>query len=202
MQKSLQETAARVEKIAGTPAFLTAYALKDNRGETAVWLAGALMALCPVSNKHARVLCDMFSLMNTGFSGYGVRYIKADQETPAGRAILLECIGGYAQLVTDNRENAAALCDTVYKAFEKIINHRGGWKRCPHLDKYSVFWDVEMLLTIGTALNAWDAEILESLKQEREAAEREAAEKARKVERRHTRLATEADLRHLFGEDR
>lgn len=94
------------------------------------------------------------------------------------------------------------LCDTVYKTFEKIINHRGGWKRCPHLDKYSIFWDVEMLLAIGTALNAWDAEILESLKQEREAAEKEAAEKARKAERRHTRLATEADLRHLFGEDR
>lgn len=194
MQKSLRETAARVEKIAGAPAFLTAQTLDDNRGETAVWLAGALMALCPVSNKHARVLCDMFSLMNTGFSGYGVRYMKEDQETPTGRAILLECIGSYAQNVADNRENAAALCDTVYKAFEKIINHRGGWKRCPHLDKYSIFWDVETLLAIGTALNAWDAEIMESLK--REAAKREAA----KLER--VPWATDADLRHLFGEDR
>ena len=186
MQKSLQETAARVEKIAGTPAFLTAQTLDDNRGETAIWLAGALMALCPVSNKHARVLCDMFSLMDTGFSGYGVRYIKADQETPTGRVILLECIGGYAQHVADNKENAAALCDTVYKAFEKIINHRGGWKRCPHLDKYGVFWDVE---------------ILESLKQEREAAEREAAER-KAAELENIPWATEEDLRHLFGEDR
>lgn len=199
MQKSLQETAARVEKIAGTPAFLTAHTLKDNRGESAVWLAGALMALCPVSNKHARVLCDMFSLMNTGFSGYGVRYIKADQETPTGRAILLDCIGGYAQHVTDNRENAAALCDTVRKTFEKIINHRGGWKHCPHLDKYGIFWDVETLLAIGTALNAWDAEIMESLK--REAAKREAA-KREAVELERVPWATDADLRHLFGEDR
>lgn len=127
MQKNLQETAARVEKIAGTPAFLTAQALDDNRGETAIWLAGALMALC----------------------------------------------------------------DTVYKAFEKIINHRGGWKRCPHLDKYGVFWDVEKLLAIGTALNKWDAEILESLKQERKAAELE-----------NVPWATDEDLRHLFGEDR
>lgn len=201
MQKSLQETAARVEKIAGTPAFLTAQTLDDNRGETAIWLAGALMALCPVSGKNARVLCDMFSLMNTGFSGYGVRYIKADQETPTGRAVLLECIGGYAQHVADNKENAAALCDTVYKAFEKIINHRGGWKRCPHLDKYGVFWDVERLLAIGTALNTWDAEILESLKQEREAAEREAAER-KAAELENIPWATEEDLKHLFGEDR
>ena len=194
MQKSLQETAARVEKIAGTPAFLTAQALDDNRGETAIWLAGALMALCPVSNRQARVLCDMFSLMDTGFSGYGKRYIRADQETPTGRAILLMCIGSYAQRITDNKENAATLCDTVHKVFEKIINHRGGWKRCPHLDKYGIFWDVETLLAIGTALNAWDAEILESL--EREAAERKAAELER------VSWATEEDLRHLFGEDR
>ena len=201
MQKSLQETAARVEKIAGTPAFLTAQALDNNRGETAIWLAGALMALCPVSNRHARVLCDMFSLMDTGFSGYGKRYIRADQETPTGRAILLMCIGSYAQRVTDNKENAATLCDTVHKVFEKIINHRGGWKRCPHLDKYGIFWDVEKLLAIGTALNAWDAEILESLKQEREAAEREAAER-KAAELENIPRATEEDLRHLFGEDR
>jgi len=53
---------------------------------------------------------------------------------------------------------------------------------------------VERLLAIGTALNTWDAEILESLKQEREAAEREAAER-KAAELENIPWATEEDLK-------
>lgn len=185
MLEILKRDAEEVERIAGKPAFLTAPALDDS-GAGAIWLAGALMALCPVSGKNARLTCQVFSDISSGFRYYGQKILTTG-DTSAAQTMIMSTIDYYAQTIVDNRENAHGVCETIHKTFEKIINHRGGWKLCAELDTYGVFWDVETLLAIGAARNARGAETLKKLREE-QAAERAAKE--------------EAELRRLFGEDR
>lgn len=185
MLESIKRDAEEVERIAGKPAFLTARALDDS-GAGAIWLAGALMALCPVSGKNARLTCQAFSDISSGFRYYGQKMLTTG-DTSAAQALIMSTVDYHAKTIVDNRENAQSVCETIHKAFGKIINHRGGWKLCAALDTYSIFWDVETLLAIGAARNARGAETLKKLKEEQEA-ERAAFE--------------EAELRRLFGEDR
>lgn len=185
MLESLKREAEEVERIAGKPAFLTAYALDDS-GAGAIWLAGALMALCPMSGKNARLTCQVFSYISSSFRYYGQKILTSG-DTSAAQVLIMSTIDYHAKTITDNRENAQSVCEAIHKAFEKIINHRGGWELCAALDTYSIFWDVETLLAIGAARNARGTEALEKLREE-QAAERAAFE--------------EAELRRLFGEDR